>query len=106
MTENMSVLHLIESIEKDKRFISQIAEHRYIHPVEPRYRKIDLNERLREVLEKQGITLFYSHQVEAVDLIRQGRNVVIMTPTASGKSLIYNIPVIESIMVFAQENAS
>jgi len=36
--------------------------------------------------------------VEAIDLIRQGENVVVMTPTASGKSLIYNIPVIESLM--------
>jgi len=94
----MSVTDLIESLEKDKRFAHQIAEHKYIHPVEPRYRKIDLNERLREVLNKQGINLFYSHQVEAIDLIRQGENVVVMTPTASGKSLIYNIPVIESII--------
>ena len=60
--------------------------------------RLDLNEKLRDVLSGQGIRLFYSHQVEAVDLIRQGENVVVMTPTASGKSLIYNIPVIESII--------
>lgn len=94
----MSVTEFIESIEKDKRFSHQIAEHKYIHPVEPRYRKIDLDDRLRDVLKKQGVELFYSHQVEAIDLIRQGENVVVMTPTASGKSLIYNIPVIESII--------
>ncbi|MBI4685674.1 MAG: DEAD/DEAH box helicase [Nitrospirae bacterium] len=63
--------------------------------MEPKYRKLDLNEKLREVFKKQGIEFFYSHQVEAIDLIRQGENVVVMTPTASGKSLIYNIPVIE-----------
>lgn len=94
----MPIDDLIESLEKDKRFSYQIAEHKYIHPVEPRYRKIDLNDRLRDVLKKQGTELFYSHQVEAIDLIRQGENVVVMTPTASGKSLIYNIPVIESII--------
>ena len=94
----MPIDELIESLEKDKRFSHQIAEHKYIHPVEPRYRKVDLDDRLRDVLKKQGAGLFYSHQVEAIDLIRQGENVVVMTPTASGKSLIYNIPVIESII--------
>ena len=93
----MSVINLIESLEKDDRFSPSITEHRYIHPVEPLYKKIDLDERLRRVFKNQGIELFWSHQVEAVDLIRQGENVVIMTPTASGKSLIYNIPVVESI---------
>ena len=102
----MSVTDIIESLEKDKRFAHQIAEHKYIHPVEPRYMKIDLNERLREVLNKQGINLFYSHQVEAIDLIRQGENVVVMTPTASGKSLIYNIPVIESIWTTPRQRRS
>lgn len=94
----MSVINLIESLEKDDRFNPSITEHRYIHPVEPLYKKIDLDERLREVLKNQSVELFWSHQVEAIDLIRQGENVVVMTPTASGKSLIYNIPVIESII--------
>ncbi|HBR22097.1 MAG TPA: DEAD/DEAH box helicase [Nitrospiraceae bacterium] len=94
----MPVINLIESLEKDDRFSPSITEHRYIHPAEPRYKKIDLNENLRGVLKNQGIELFWSHQVEAIDLIRQGENVVVMTPTASGKSLIYNMPVIESII--------
>ncbi len=94
----MSIPSLIESLEKDDRFSPSITEHRYIHPVEPLYKKIDLDERVRRVFKDQGIELFWSHQVEAIDLIRQGENVVVMTPTASGKSLIYNIPVIESII--------
>jgi DEAD/DEAH box helicase domain-containing protein len=94
----MSILSLIESLEKDDRFSPSITEHRYIHSAEPLYKKIDLDERLRRVFKNQGIELFWSHQVEAIDLIRQGENVVVMTPTASGKSLIYNIPVIESII--------
>ncbi len=93
----MSITDFLESLEKDRRFKPQIAEHRYIPPVEPRYMKLDLNDKLRDVLKDQGIERFWSHQVEAIDLIRQGENVVVMTPTASGKSLIYNIPVIESI---------
>ncbi|MCJ7481363.1 MAG: DEAD/DEAH box helicase, partial [Thermodesulfovibrionales bacterium] len=64
-----------------------------------------MSESLTGVLKNRGIELFYSHQVEAIDLIRQGQNVLIMTPTASGKSLIYNIPVLESIMQNPEQKA-
>lgn len=94
----MSIIDFLESLEKDRRFKFQIAEHKYISPVEPRYMRLDLNENLKSVLKDQGIERFWSHQVEAIDLIRQRENVVVMTPTASGKTLIYNIPVIESII--------
>src|SRR4030067_2977091 len=40
---------------------------------------------------------FYSHQAEAINKARQGKNVVIVTPTASGKTLAFNIPVLEAL---------
>ncbi|NWF52406.1 MAG: DEAD/DEAH box helicase, partial [Nitrospirae bacterium] len=73
-------------------------ELRYIPPLKARYEKVIIHQRLRDVLRKRGIERFFSHQVEAIDLIRKGENIVVMTPTASGKSLIYNIPVIESVI--------
>ncbi|MBI4522281.1 MAG: DEAD/DEAH box helicase [Deltaproteobacteria bacterium] len=57
-----------------------------------------MNERLRSVLAAGGITRFWTHQVEAIEAVRRGLNVVVITPTASGKSLVYNLPVIESIL--------
>ncbi|MCD6182818.1 MAG: DEAD/DEAH box helicase, partial [Thermovirga sp.] len=57
-----------------------------------------LDERLIKALEKQGVQRLYSHQVEAIKMIQEGKNVVLATPTASGKSLCYNIPVLEAIM--------
>lgn len=101
----ISVLKFIEDLKQDKRFFEQVTEHRYIQPVEPRYGRLVLFPRLREVLEAQGISLFYRHQSDAVSRIRQGENVVIMTPTASGKSLIYNIPVLESITEHPDQKA-
>ncbi len=94
----MSIANFIEAIQKDKKFNLQVTEHNYISPVQPRFMKLALSERIRDALRNRGIELFYSHQVEAINLIRQGKNVIVMTPTASGKSLIYNIPVIESII--------
>jgi len=40
---------------------------------------------------------FYSHQAEAINKARQGKNVVIVTPTASGKTLAFNVPVLEAL---------
>ncbi|MDY0350417.1 MAG: DEAD/DEAH box helicase [Desulfobulbaceae bacterium] len=53
---------------------------------------------LGELLDRAGIDSLYSHQAEAVELILDGKNVVAATPTASGKSLIYNLPVFNSLL--------
>lgn len=53
---------------------------------------------LRRGLDLMGVRELYEHQCLAVDLIRAGRNVVVGTPTASGKSLIYNLPVLEACL--------
>jgi DEAD/DEAH box helicase domain-containing protein len=57
-----------------------------------------LDPRLRTALERRGIARLYSHQTEAFDLISAGANTVIVTPTASGKSLCYNLPVLDLLL--------
>ncbi|HXA52389.1 MAG TPA: DEAD/DEAH box helicase, partial [Candidatus Acidoferrum sp.] len=54
--------------------------------------------RLSGVLAKRGITRLYSHQAEAFERIQAGDNVVIVTPTASGKTLCYNLPVLNLLL--------
>jgi DEAD/DEAH box helicase domain-containing protein len=54
--------------------------------------------RLRAALEKRGISRLYVHQADAFDQIAAGRNVVIVTPTASGKTLCYNLPVLDLVL--------
>ncbi|MHC4561283.1 MAG: DEAD/DEAH box helicase [Planctomycetota bacterium] len=49
-------------------------------------------------LEAEGITSLYSHQAEAIEHVRAGENVVIVTGTASGKTLCYNIPIVETVI--------
>ena len=60
---------------------------------------------IQKILSHLGIDRLYMHQVQALDLIRSGKNIVTATPTASGKSLIYNIPVIESILEYPGSHA-
>ena len=50
------------------------------------------------VLEHMGIPSLYSHQAQAVDSLRSGRSVIVATPTASGKSLVYTLPVLERFL--------
>ncbi|MFH1074946.1 MAG: DEAD/DEAH box helicase [Candidatus Firestonebacteria bacterium] len=57
-----------------------------------------ISELLLNNLHFQGLKQLYSHQTEAINLIRKNKNVCVVTPTASGKTLIYNIPVIDSII--------
>ena len=54
--------------------------------------------RLRQVLGTRGVDRLYTHQAEAVAHALAGRNVVITTPTASGKTLCYNAPVLSAIL--------
>src|SRR3954447_1156218 len=54
--------------------------------------------RLRTALDKRGIQRLYCHQADAFDQIQAGKHVVIVTPTASGKTLCYNLPVLNLLM--------
>jgi DEAD/DEAH box helicase domain-containing protein len=53
---------------------------------------------ISNMLALKGIDKLYSHQSTAADYVRAGRNVVVATPTASGKTMTYNLPVIEQLL--------
>src|SRR5262245_1804521 len=54
--------------------------------------------RLRDALEARGISQLYTHQAESITHAQAGRNVVVITPTASGKTLCYNAPVLNAVL--------
>jgi DEAD/DEAH box helicase domain-containing protein len=58
----------------------------------------NMDPRLREVLRQRGIERLYTHQVEAFSRATAGEDVVVVTPTASGKTLCYNLPVLNTIL--------
>jgi len=57
-----------------------------------------LHPAVQATLTRDGITRLYAHQAEAIEKVRAGQNVVIVTGTASGKTLCYNIPIVESVI--------
>ena len=59
---------------------------------------VGTDERLRAALAARGIHELYTHQAEALEHVLAGRNIVTVTPTASGKTLCYNAPVLNAIL--------
>jgi DEAD/DEAH box helicase domain-containing protein len=77
-----------------------VSGYHYIPPREPRLVDFPsaLDSRLRQALDGRGILKLYSHQAQSFELARGGKNVVVVTPTASGKTLCYNLPVLQRII--------
>lgn len=85
----------------------RIIHHAQI-PAEPsRYGDLSppLHPSLQKALLKLDISQLYSHQAIALERIRSGENTVVATPTSSGKSLIYNLAVTESLLADPQQRA-
>ena len=57
-----------------------------------------LDPRLAEALRRRGIDRLFSHQAAALEAVQGGRDVVVVTPTASGKTLCYNLPVLNRLL--------
>ena len=88
----------IQDLKKMSAYKKQIAHIEKIPPQQARFGELEkpLPENIQDCLVARKIRL-YSHQAEAINKVRQGKNVVIVTPTASGKTLAFNIPVLEAI---------
>jgi DEAD/DEAH box helicase domain-containing protein len=57
-----------------------------------------LDARIVAALRARGIEALYSHQARAWELVAAGRNIVVVTPTASGKTLCYNLPALQALL--------
>ncbi|NLH50084.1 MAG: DEAD/DEAH box helicase [Myxococcales bacterium] len=99
----MAKLKLTEILERwrgERRFLENVRALKHL-PAEPgRFAAYPdwVRPELREVLAAGGIRQLYSHQAQAVESVRQGKDVVLVTPTASGKTLCYNLPVLQRIL--------
>jgi DEAD/DEAH box helicase domain-containing protein len=65
----------------------------------------DLRPELAAALAARGIERLYSHQADAYTAVRRGRHLVVVTPTASGKTLCYNLPVLQRLLEHPERRA-
>ncbi len=93
-------LHKVLESLKKQPYRGNITHWRVLPPQPPQYADFPdwLHPRLVEVVRATGVERLYTHQREAIELVGEGRNVVIQTPTASGKTLCYNLPVLDAVL--------
>lgn len=96
----MDTERFVDHLKSLPAYEGQIAHVERIAAREPRYGQLKrpLPEALSDALEGLGVTQLYTHQAQAIDAVREGHNVVVTTSTASGKTLCYNLPVLEGIL--------
>lgn len=95
-----SIDEMITLLRSTPEVMSQVT---HWHTIPPRAGKYEafpdgMHPLLREALVARGIDRLYTHQAEAFRQALQGRHVVAVTPTASGKTLCYNVPVLHKVL--------
>jgi len=96
----MDISAFVHALLAQPSYRGQIVHIEHIPPRDAEYSELEqpLGKDLRSYLEKHKLLPLYTHQAEAIDYARRGMNVMVATSSASGKTLCYNIPVMESIL--------
>lgn len=94
----MDISRLLNEIKASNRYENQIVHIEDIPAREALYASLELKTQVKAALLGVGIEDLYSHQVEAIEKIREGKDVVLCTTTASGKSLTYMVPIFETVL--------
>jgi DEAD/DEAH box helicase domain-containing protein len=94
----MAVADIIRILGTNPVYRRRVVHQEIREPESPQFGtlEIPLEETLSAYLSQHRIRL-YSHQCDAINRVRSGKNVIITTPTASGKTLAFNLPVFERI---------
>ena len=97
MISTSGINEYIQSLKNSERMGHQVVYHRILpgHPPVWSETKDPLHPGTERILRRIHIHKLFRHQAEAMDLLRRRDHVVVATPTASGKTLIYNLPVFE-----------
>ena len=101
-TRSLSVEDLVAHIAQQMN-VSEGGQIVHVETLPPRQADygllpLSLPPLLQKALGFMGISQLYAHQVEAIERVRRGENIVVATATSSGKTLCYNLPVIETML--------
>jgi len=96
----VTLSEFVRALRDDPRFMENVTEWRVLPAREAKYAPFpqELDARIVQVLKARGIERLYTHQRQALDCALAGRDFVVVTPTASGKTLCYNLPVLNAIL--------
>src|SRR5690349_10145002 len=94
-----SVERVLDGLLEEPSIARGVLHHKVLPARAAEYAPIPdwLDPRIRDGLRARGVEQLYTHQAEAMEHVRGGRDVVVVTPTASGKTLCYALPVLQAI---------
>jgi len=97
--ESASLASLLEAIQADRELAGTLRHHEVLSARGADHAPdFPLQPPLERVLAARNISALYRHQARAMEALRKGRDVVLATPTASGKSLVYGLPTLEALL--------
>jgi DEAD/DEAH box helicase domain-containing protein len=96
----MNLSQLIDTLKRSPEFMKQVTHWEILPAQPPEFSTFpeQLDPRLLEALKSRGIHKLYTHQAAAVHAVLTGNHTVVVTPTASGKTLCYNLPVLDAVL--------
>lgn len=96
----MTVAEYIRYLQNDSEFMQNVTAWRTLEERKAQYGAFptSLESGVLEALRKKGIERPYIHQAKAISCALEGKDFVVVTPTASGKTLCYNVPVLDAIL--------
>jgi len=100
MSKEKNIIKSLEILQEMSLKNNSIRAMKHIPAQEGRYRKypIEVHPALVEALKEKGFSKLYSHQHQSWHLLKKEKNIAVVTPTASGKTLCYNLPVLDAIL--------
>ena len=96
----MNVAQLADQLRRDHQFMQDVTRWEVIpaRPAQTAPFPDSLDPRLIPVLAQRGIHSLYTHQAKSLEATARGEDVTVVTPTASGKTMCYNLPVLSAIL--------
>ncbi|NJN83356.1 MAG: DEAD/DEAH box helicase [Caldilineaceae bacterium] len=103
----MALSDLLGELRGDAQFMANVAAWRTQPALPPRFGEYPagLHPALQSALHQRGIDRLYRHQAEAVQAALDGRDIAVVTPTASGKTLCYNLPTLHALLAEPEARA-
>ncbi|MFH0846993.1 MAG: DEAD/DEAH box helicase, partial [Chloroflexota bacterium] len=97
----------LDYLTSESDYSGQIAHVEHLPAVAAEYGELDkpLLLSLEDILKTKGLYPLYHHQAQAVNAVRRGENIIVSTRSASGKTLCYNLPVLEAMLELSRSRA-
>lgn len=95
----LSIARIVEELRRQRERGDCIAHVEHFPAQDPQWADFpkSITREVQEIFNRRGIERLYVHQAEAIEAVLQRKNVVVVTPTASGKTLCYNLPVLNTL---------